>query len=432
MQDSQAPRQSISPPMTSVDDRISHENHAIYLTAHPSATLPAQPRALLISMICLALLFSGSISFAWLKKDTTSTQMAELSIVAKKADQPGDRPAEGEGAVTSTNQKNQTTQASNTAESSTVKPPTDSGSASSSQLPPITGTDTPVPSNTNSTPETQQGTTVQPNTTSLAPSFTFSIGSWNTLYSNSAANIDAGTRYTAGKAVVIAYQEMRESASRRALRDALLCGSCQFQGEVGDYTTNGWTNVALPVVWQKNSFQKISAGSVVAAPSYITSNKYFTWVKLRHTATQKEFYVVNVHPVAGAETAGKPSTDSTRVATYKEYMNNLVATLTSLKRSNIPIFVVGDYNVNYRYDSVVKNSMFPYYQLGQLGFRSNWDVLQLKSVLSTQGTTKYSSTIIDYIYFWQRSDVKANAEWISSYYYGSDHHLITTNFTITQ
>jgi hypothetical protein len=56
-------------------------------------------------------------------------------------------------------------------------------------------------------------------------------------------------------------------------------------------------------------------------------------------------------------------------------MNTLISKLNELKGANIPIFVTGDSNIDFRKDRVVKNSMFPYYRLGAIGFRSNWDVL---------------------------------------------------------
>lgn len=133
-----------------------------------------------------------------------------------------------------------------------------------------------------------------------------------------------------------------------------------------------------------------------------------------------------------AQQPTKASLDKDRKATYKEYMDTLISKLNELKGANIPIFVTGDFNIDFRKDRVVKDSMFPYRRLGAIGFRSNWDVLNLSGVGSTQGTTSYGSIIFDYIYFWQRSDTKANVEWISSYFYGSDHHLITTNFTVTR
>lgn len=240
-------------------------------------------------------------------------------------------------------------------------------------------------------------------------------------------------KYTASKAVVLGYQEMKMVANRTALKNALLCASCTYNGYVTDYTTNNWTSAALPIVWKRSDFTLVSSGNKVAVPSYDTSNKYLTWVKLRHNATKKEFYLVNAHPVYGAaKNDGTRSGDTVRENAYREYMDSLVSKLNELKGANIPIFVTGDFNIDFRKDRVVKDSMFPYRRLGAIGFRSNWDVLNLSGVGSTQGTTSYGSIIFDYIYFWQRSDTKANVEWISSYFYGSDHHLITTNFTVTR
>lgn len=146
-----------------------------------------------------------------------------------------------------------------------------------------------------------------PATPQLPSSFTFSIASWNTLYTNSTSNITNGVNYTASKAVVIGYQEMKMAANRTPLKNTLLCSSCAYNGYVTDYTTNNWTSVALPIVWKRSDSTLVSSGNKVAAPSYDTSNKYFTWVRLRHNATHKEFYLVNAHPVYGAATdQGKP------------------------------------------------------------------------------------------------------------------------------
>ena len=261
------------------------------------------------------------------------------------------------------------------------------------------------------------------------------VASWNTLFSNKSP-LANGAKSIGAKADVIGFQEVHWADKTHAysLRDNFICNSCQFEGYMDSYKQNssGSRPASLTIAWKKSRFSRVNSGykSVYSreAADGEGSAKWITWVKLKDKKTADSFYVVNTHTVASIESKGKPNSDKDRVALYKKHMDVLTTFLKGLQRENIPIIVLGDFNVNYRYDKSAKYKDFPYTRLGQIGFRSNWDLLNLSGISSSASTHGSGSRLIDYGWLWG-PDAKAVSTSIGSKY-GSDHHAVYFSVTI--
>lgn len=259
--------------------------------------------------------------------------------------------------------------------------------------------------------------------------------SWNTRFSNKSP-LANGAKSIGAKADVIGFQEVHWADKTHAysLRDNFICNSCQFEGYMDSYKQNssGSRPASLTIAWKKSRFSRVNSGykSVYSreAADGEGSAKWITWVKLKDKKTADSFYVVNTHTVASIESKGKPNSDKDRVALYKKHMDVLTTFLKGLQRENIPIIVLGDFNVNYRYDKTAKYKDFPYTRLGQIGFRSNWDLLNLSGISSSASTHGSGTRLIDYGWLWG-PDAKAVSTSIGSKY-GSDHHAVYFSVTI--
>lgn len=261
------------------------------------------------------------------------------------------------------------------------------------------------------------------------------LASWNTLFSNKTP-LATGAKSIGAKADVIGFQEVHwaDKKHRYSLLNDFICGSCTFDGYMDAYKRNdgGSRPASLTIAWKKSRFSSVGSGykSVYSADEADGegSAKWITWVKLKDIKTGDTFYVVNTHTVASVESKGKPNSDKDRVALHKKHMNVLTSFLKGLQRDNIPIFVLGDFNVNYRYDKTAKYKDFPYVRMGQIGFRSNWDILNLSGIASSASTHGSGSRIIDYAWMWG-PNAKAASTSIGGKY-GSDHHVVYLGATI--
>ncbi len=256
------------------------------------------------------------------------------------------------------------------------------------------------------------------------------VSAWNTLYSNSTSNVANGAAAIASNAQVIGFQELHSPNRRKAIRDKLLCSSCSYSGYVKDYSTSGSSPASLSIIWRKDLFTlnssgyyKVSGGmGVKSSAGSRISAKWITWVKLRDKKSNKLFYFLNTHTVASVESSGKPrGGEGDRLRNYVTHMNILTAKVSTFQKEKIPIFIVGDFNVNYRYDSKVQYKDFPYTRLGKIGVRSNWQRLNLAGISKGSGTHGGGSRIIDYAYSADNKEVVPVSASISKSKYGSDH-----------
>jgi endonuclease/exonuclease/phosphatase family metal-dependent hydrolase len=266
------------------------------------------------------------------------------------------------------------------------------------------------------------------------PTTTFTIASWNTKYDNTASNLGTEVATVTASAPIVGLQEVHDPAKRQQIRDKVLCPTCAYASRSEEFNYDGSSPASLPIIWKKSQFQVVGTpGSLQVSPKTTVNDsagaevsaKYITWVKLREPVTGKTFYVLNTHTVASVEAGGKPNqSNPKRLTLYQTHMDKLVAQINTFKQDNIPIFITGDFNVNYRYDSVVKDSMFPYVRLGAVGVKSDWQLTNLAGIPTTQGTEGANNRIIDYVFELVRSDVTPRSVKINSSTLGSDHYPV--------
>lgn len=256
---------------------------------------------------------------------------------------------------------------------------------------------------------------------------------WNSLFSNNTA-LATSAKSIGGKADVIGFQEVHyaDKKHRESLLKDFMCNSCAFNGYMDPYERNksGSKPGSLPIAWKKSRFDLVKSGykNVYIAKSSDGngSSKWITYVKLRDKKTKDTFYVVNTHTVAGVESKGKPS-DATRNKLFKKHMDTLTSMVKGFQGEKIPVVVLGDFNVNYRYDKNVQYKDFPHVRLRSLGLKSNWELLSLSGISSSAGTHGSGSRLIDYVWLWGPTTKPVSSSIGGTY--GSDHRAVYLHFT---
>jgi len=458
---------SISPPTTeqptlpsaalTTDQRIAQENAQVFVFEHGPPELPNQHRLLYfigrhkstiaIALVAVVLLSSGG-AFAFTKLQTlTKAPKTQASTVATK--QVTSSTGGVADAADSNDETSDTTDDTSAADSDNSTD--DSGDTTND-----TGTDTNNNSNTNTnndgntdgegdpaTPETPDPAEVVvtptptpvPPTPSPVTAHKFTVASWNSNVDNKLALGDQ-IKSIMSKTQVLGVQEVHHTDQRVSIISKVTCSSCAYAGYLASYSSGTASQSSYPIIWNKSYFNQIGSGQfrqmcdAAKTSKYSYAARYATYVRLQSKVNGKQFYVINTHFMEGVESGGKPLTDTLLLTRYKTHMTNLIALINDLKKADVPIYVVGRFNVNYRYDHTVKTSFFPYASLGAIGVRSGWDVLNLSGISSSAQTDGTGSRIIDYVSTTQRSDVSANSVAISTSTYGAGNYVAFYTSTI--
>lgn len=288
--------------------------------------------------------------------------------------------------------------------------------------------------------------------TPSAPQNSFNVTTWNSAFDNP---LNIGTSITTfGKnSDIIGIQEAHTPAQRKNIKSKLLCSSCKYSGYIKDYTYNGSSPASLPILWNKAKFSYVSKGyytmstkvtgiNDLTGKNMSVSAKYITYVQLRDKVTTRSFYVLNLHTVASVESTdyyfaksgvpiGYPLTpNAKRIEIYKKGMDVLVSKVKALTPTGRPIIILGDFNVDYRTDSVIQSPIFPYARLKPINVTSSFQTLNqvpVDPVAATHGTT---GRLIDYVFALKHNRLTVNNEYIDAGTYGSDHHPVTNTLTI--
>jgi len=208
----------------------------------------------------------------------------------------------------------------------------------------------------------------------------FTTASWNSNVDNK-NNVGDEIKTIMSKTQILGVQEVHHADQRASIT----CSSCAYAGYLASYSSGTASQSSYPIIWNKSYFSAVGSGSyrkmcdAASTSKYSYAARYATYVKLQSKVNGKQFYVVNTHFMGVGESSGKPGSDTLLTSRYKTHMTNLVALINELKSANIPIYVVGRFNVNYRYDHTVKTNYFPYISLGAVGLRSGWDVTNLSA-----------------------------------------------------
>ena len=263
----------------------------------------------------------------------------------------------------------------------------------------------------------------------------FTIATWNVKTDNTK---NAGTEVLdlLTKSQIIGLQTLRTKAMRDSVKSKVICSSCAYSGYLASYSGSDAGPSDMPIIWNKAAFTIVGSGSnrkmcdAASSKTYSYAARYATWVKLQSKVNNKQFYVIDTHTMSPDESAGKPGKDSLLLSRYQTHMTNLKALIGELQKSNVPIYVLGTFNVDYRYDRYGYTSYFPYASFKTINVRSSWDLMGLSGISSSAGTLSGGKRLIDYVFTWQRSDVVANAIAVATSTHGSDHYAAYFTSTI--
>jgi len=221
------------------------------------------------------------------------------------------------------------------------------------------------------------------------------LASWNILWwHNAASNAKNGIQAILQKAQVVGLQEVGTDAQKKII-DNLASSS------VGVYHPAG---IHTPIVWDNTVYQKVTSGYKRTVKSGIVKN--IAYVKLRNRSTGQQFYMFNFHATVGVSDNPSQGCSSTVCNVYKYEMSTLSAYINAHKSDNLPIFVTGDYNSNYRASSTCKITWLACATFRSIGLKSGFEYTQLAGIGTTASTIGSSDRLIDYVYSWQRSNVE--------------------------
>lgn len=447
----------VAPATMTTDQRIAQENAQVFVFEHGEPELPRQHRVLdlvaqhkstlAIALIAFVLTATGG-TFAFAKIQTLSkalkTQTSTVTT-SKKA-------SSSAGGTTVTTPTNDTTAADDDSDADdntpvaaanddggdgTNDPETNGSSNNDEDTSDSDGDEDATPVDGDDPPEdvVTPASTPVPTTPSPLLTHKFTTASWNSNADNKLI-IGDQVKTIMGKTQILGLQEVHHTDQRASVTSKAICSSCAYAGYLASYTSGAASASSYPIIWNKASFTQIGSGSsrqmcdAAKTTTYSYAARYATWVKLQSKVNGKQFYVVNTHLMGVGESAGKPGSDSVLISRYKTHMTNLTALINELKAANVPIYVVGRFNVNYRYDHTVKTSYFPYASLGAIGVRSGWDAMSLSGISSSVGTEGTGSRLIDYVFASQRSDVMSNSIAVSSSQYGAGHSVAFYTSTV--
>ncbi len=267
------------------------------------------------------------------------------------------------------------------------------------------------------------------NITSTKPA-QVTLASWNT-YVNNTNNKGVAAKSILSSADVLGMQEVHKAAQRT---DVKKIASSTIGVYLAPTPSSGDKHMAsYPIVYNKSKIDFISGGFRRLGSTPGLTDRYAVYALLRLRATGQQFYFVNTHLPPGVESGGTPKSNSKATA-YKNQMASLTSFLKNLQNSKMPVFVVGDFNVNYRSDAC-KTSWFPCSAMHSVNTKSAFEITNLSGISSSQGTHNNSSRLIDYVFVHTDSRVAVKSVAVlggsSNGFRGSDHKPSLAHITIT-
>ena len=264
--------------------------------------------------------------------------------------------------------------------------------------------------------------------TSTSP-YSITLASWNT-YKDNKSNKGSSVKTLMSTADVLGMQEVHKLSQRKDIQSAA-------SSTIGIYYTGplkggGSSMLSYPIAYNKTKLTLVSGGYKRLGSTAGYSDRYVTYVRLRIKSTGQEFYFATTHMPPTVEGGGKPTSSKT-VGSYKKQIPVLVSTMKNLEAKGVPVFLTGDFNVNFRKDDC-QISWFPCKALRGADMKSSFELLKLAGISKSTGTHHGGSRLIDYVFIHNDSRVKANSLAIygnNSGYRGSDHRPSLTRVTIT-
>ncbi len=230
-------------------------------------------------------------------------------------------------------------------------------------------------------------------------------------------------KLTATGADVIGLQGMLDSRRGAAIASSITCATCAYAG----YLPTGNDSADVPILWKKSRITNSGAGISTRAAAGTTTIRttFLNAIRLNAKDINRTFYVLNNHGIATGETNGKPTYDATRTNIFQAQMNTLKDRVNAYSLSGDPIIVTGMYYVNYRTDSQVKYSLYPFVNTGAVATRANWQRLGTPA----EGTFIGTGRLVDYVH--SRDHVRLNM--VSQQIltgYSSNHNPVIVTFDL--
>ncbi len=219
------------------------------------------------------------------------------------------------------------------------------------------------------------------------------IASWNVFVYNK-KDVAGNVKKVLKKADVLGIQEGGRSGGK--LLKKVACATCAYEM----YPKEKGTPKKVAILWNKTKFTLLSSGFEHLSTQR-NVKKYVVWVKLRENTSGKIFYTLNTHFPFNATTAQGTLQKDNDGTTYRAHMKMLADKIAALQPEQLPIFLTGDLNADYRTDKC-KAQALPCRSLStDLSIKSGWEYMKLKGMGKTTGTAS-STRIIDYILSWDR------------------------------
>ena len=267
------------------------------------------------------------------------------------------------------------------------------------------------------------------------------IVTYNAEYGRSADTVAADMKKLADAgADVIGLQEMGSPNRRVAVRERFTdCARCEFDA----FMPNTREQNAVPILYDSSKLRlietgtsKVSSATFVgksgAGPSTLKS-KYVNWVLLRQRISGQKMYVLNSHAVPSVQGAGgaRNRNHPARLKLYRQHMKGLQAMITEFEATGAAVFSTGDFNVNYRRDSVVRDKMFPYHKMAQVGVYASYKFLGMPTT-GTHNSSKRGggNRLIDYVFSLAHAAVSARGQKILTGF-TSDHRPVMVRYRLT-
>lgn len=253
---------------------------------------------------------------------------------------------------------------------------------------------------------------------------TITVATWNAKIDNK-NNIAKEVKTILGKSNVVGLQEVHTAAQRDNIQKLIQSNAYAVSPKAHTNNDSKAGVESYAIVWRQKEFTRVKEGTVGPVAENVDGlrPRFIAWVKLRQNTTNKQFYVVNTHMVKDVEINGRLNTAKNRqdnVAAYMGHMQKLVELVAKLQKDNVPIFVTGDFAVNYRKDTG-KIATFPRAAFGVVGVKSNWQLTNMKGITSSAKTYGASTRLIDYVFAWK---VKPISNSIGGSQHGSDHYPV--------
>lgn len=205
---------------------------------------------------------------------------------------------------------------------------------------------------------------------------------------------------------------------------------------VGSYVSKRF--LQEPVFWNQDAFAlvrgrspKIAAGRKVESktgPGLVRQRATLATVaRLRSRTSGETVSVINVHLISGAVNAGKrlPGVPR-RFEMYRDQVRNLGRLVHKEKRwAGGPVWLVGDFNVNYGRDKAVRNRSLAYATMRRKGLIASWEARK-GELRPGEGSGSRSGAYLDVI--WSQRKARSVTVHRDDRFAVSDHFPVVSTY----